>query len=207
MVTLDEVVERWWQAVAQLSHAVRGGGALFVMVQPAFLNQGAEREPFQAADLQRLLPFVDYLMLMTYHAYGGAQPQAPAATAPLAWMAASLNHVLPPEQREDAAARGKLLLGLPFYGHEFPAHAPPRAVLAHDVLARLAEHRADAAFHWDVAARERRLHFAAADGSRTTVYYPTLKFLADRLELCQELGVGVGIWELGQGMDYFFDLL
>ena len=45
------------------------------------------------------------------------------------------------------------------------------------------------------------------DGATRAVYYPSLHFVQRRLELAQSKGVGVSIWEIGQGLDYFFDLL
>lgn len=45
------------------------------------------------------------------------------------------------------------------------------------------------------------------NGMRHTVYYPTPAALAARIQLAEQLGVGLSIWELGQGMDSFLDLL
>lgn len=72
--------------------------------------------------------------------------------------------------------------------------------MAHQYLDLLRQHQP--ALEWDDGAEE--LSFTYQNTRR--VYYPSTRFLHQRMEIARLRVAGIAIWELGQGLEIFYDL-
>ena len=59
---------------------------------------------------------------------------------------------------------------------------------------------------WDNASEEHVAEYVDGEGRKHKLFYPTLLSLQRRIELAQEAGAGLSIWELGQGLESWMDL-
>ena len=125
--------------------------------------------------------------------------------APLDWVRANVEYLT--ETVED---RSKILLGLNFYGMMYKVDtqgrpvAQPEHILGSKLIELLKKNFVEIIFEEKI---QEHLFILKGSGSQYLVFYPTLYSIKKRIELSQELGTGLSIWELGQGLDYFYDLL
>ncbi|OQR97571.1 chitinase domain-containing protein 1 precursor, partial [Thraustotheca clavata] len=131
--------------------------------------------------LYRVMPNVDRFSVNAYD-YSSSGPNAP-----LPWLEATLSQLTPPS---------KFMMGLAFYGYD-----TNEAVIGNKYLELLKEYKPE--IQWDSQAHECFFEY----GNKRKVYYPCLPSIQERLDLYAKNGFGAVIWEIGQGLDYFFDLL
>lgn len=193
-------------AWAQVLGAAAPPPKLILVVQPPPARVQGEAAQLDKSVIRELSPYIHRFMIMTYdHAMKQAQMGGgalPGPNAPAAWVEA----IVGPLANDPGVEDGKLMLGVPFYGWEHAAGQPPRPVLQRDfeVLARTTQMEAN----WMAPAREHVFIFRDPSGQGDRVMsYPTMLFLQERVKIAQAFGVGIGIWELGQGFDRFVEVL
>ncbi len=188
------------QAELRDAEAAKAGGKEGAGPMELYLLVPPHVELFSPTQLAQLIGPLGGIIVSTanYSSIRGAA----GPTAPLHWTRAALAALQPEEH-----ALPKLLATLPMSGWDFTLPSGPDTPIGADeyleLLRRHRPHRLD----WYSEAAEHVFSYNEPDGWRHSVYYPTLKSIAERIGALRTLGVGVAVWELGTGLDYFWDLL
>lgn len=184
---------------ASLHSASPSPKQLIVVVRPFFPGSPY----FQHFDFARLHKYVDAFSLMTYdHPNDG-----PGPNAPIKWQRESVIALIGKEDEHNLALQKKIMMGQPFYGYRYAPGVAPKPIVGHEVI-KAVEGDPTATVVFDDQAEEHVITVKNSEtGKQEQIYYPTLWSFGRRLDLARSLGCSISIWELGQGMDYFLDLL
>ncbi|CAJ0933916.1 unnamed protein product, partial [Mesorhabditis belari] len=180
---LIETLNNWGEAFHEK------GMQIIAPVGPP-LNDKNEVTGIFTKEMLESLPLVDYLQVMTYDFPGGR------GVAPYDWVHETIR-VLTQDNPRNAE---RLMIGMNHYGYRFVQAGESAAIQRNQFLEELEQEGAK--FEWDDTVKEHRVVTEEAIS-----YYPTLTSIELRLNLAKKYGVGIGIWELGQGMHYWTQLL
>ncbi|XP_058777617.1 uncharacterized protein LOC131651909 [Vicia villosa] len=200
-----QFVKQLGDALHSISSEKVGGQKLqlvYVIGPPS--SQNLQAHDFGPKDLETLSEVVDGFSLMTYDF---SNPHKPGPNAPLEWIQIILQILLGASANRAQNIAPKIFLGINFYGNDFSLSKDSGggAILGRDYLALLEKHRP--ALQWDKNSGEHVFFYTADKDIKHAVFYPSLKSISLRLEEARSWGCGISIWEIGQGLDYFFDLL
>ncbi len=179
-----------------------------LQIFPNDLEKEIVSEIFNKEDFDLLKDQVDYFSLMTYDY--SSSIKSVASNAPHFWVKRCVEYLT-----DDEEYRAKILMGLNFYGYRYEIDTKTKQLLKQpeavnggqfiDMLSQSENWKISQDGDWKIS--QEHSFYQQTESSYIVVYYPTLYSIITKIKLASELGTGLSIWELGQGLDYFFELL
>ncbi|KZV57675.1 hypothetical protein F511_03135 [Dorcoceras hygrometricum] len=198
---------RFIRQLGQAMHSIdlkrrNGSLQLVYVIGPPRSNELKEYD-FGPEDLRYLSESVDGFSLMTYDFSG---PQNPGPNAPLRWIQSTLLLLLDASVVNKNLAK-KIFIGINFYGNDFVFSEALGGgpIVGREYLSLLEQHKPE--IHWEENSAEHYFVYSDKENTKHVVFYPSLLSISQRLQLALSWGVGISIWEIGQGLDFFFDIL
>ncbi len=127
--------------------------------------------------------------------------------APYKWVEKNVMYYIRDETPE---IKAKILTGLNFYGSTYQMdlkgklQKQPEPIVGGQLIDLLKKSK-NVEFKYDEKSEE-HIILIKESSYQTLIFYPSLYSIQKRLDLASEMGTGISIWELGQGLDYFYDL-
>ncbi|GER26480.1 chitinase domain-containing protein [Striga asiatica] len=159
---------------------------------------------FGPEDLERLSDDVDGFSLMTYDF---SSPQNPGPNAPLKWIQSTMKVLLSARNGERRKLGKKIFIGINFYGNDFVVSQGLGGgpIVGREYLSLLEQHRPQ--LHWESNSAEHFFLYTDKQSVEHVVFYPSLMSISVRLKEALLWDAGISIWEIGQGLEYNFDIL
>ncbi|CAO3641319.1 unnamed protein product [Mucor hiemalis] len=197
-----------------LSNLLHQDNRELIVVLPSIMSE--EHKQFMKPEIfEAMARYVDRFSIMTYD-YSSHDPNG-GPNSPIEWIMDNIEYITNEQNRY------KLMIGLNMYAMSYLQTREPEPLVMKTVIEKLTEqpksmvdelvdndNEEDVAdeLNWDKESQEAWFIDIDEDGIRQgTVWTPTFRSMRNRIRLAEDYGVGVALWEVGQGLDYFYDLL
>jgi len=181
----------------ELCRTFHGKGLAVTIDVPAKTRDAPESYWAGAFDYRFLGRHCDLVLLMCYDEHWSSGKPGPIASKP--WVRKCL------EYATSVIPRHKVVLGVPFYGYDWPEEGRAKAYTTKGVTELAAEKKPK--LRWDNTAKYHWFRYKD-DTGRREVWYEDPSSLAHKIALAQEFDVaGISIWRLGDEDPEYWNLL